>query len=61
MKTKLAWRIIPAMSSGKKSFGLETITTYDNGTQTCSTFGYFSTLKAAKAMAAHMKRKPINV
>lgn len=58
---KISWRITPAMSQNRPSWALSTVSTADNGATVTNSFGYFSTLKAAKRMAAHMKRKPINL
>jgi hypothetical protein len=58
---KPAWRIRSCMTGGgKRGWVLEN--TYKSGDSVGWTnFGYFASIKAAKAMAAHIRRKPINV
>jgi len=51
------WEIRPAYSGQRKSWALY----YSNSPNTWQSMGYFSSQKAAKAMAVHMARKPITL
>lgn len=59
MSGTITFRINPSLSGNKHSWCLERVCKNEGGFTTVSTVSYFQTLKAAKAAAAHLARKPI--
>lgn len=57
---KLVWRISPGQSGLNRTWYLERVER-NEGNERCVGYGFYKTLKAAKAMAAHLKRKPIEL
>lgn len=57
---QIVWRISPAISGQGRSWCLERVEKNETG-ESRNGFGFFKTLKAAKSMAAHLKRKPIEI
>jgi hypothetical protein len=57
---RIVWRITPGSSGLQRAWSLERVEKHPGG-ESRTGFGFFKTLKAAKAMVAHMKRKPIEL
>ena len=62
MKTqsKKFYRISPALSDGKNAWVVHHVTKHEGGSETTNTIGYYS-LKRAKEVVAHFKKKPIEI
>lgn len=60
MKT-VTFRLTPGLSGNQRSWCLERVETFDTGGIASSTVSWFSSIRAAKAAAAHLARKPIKL
>lgn len=55
------YQLTPGMSGNKRAWILQSVEKTAHGGIVTNTIAWFSTIKAAKAMASHMRRKPIAV
>jgi len=58
---KVIWRIAPGLSGLSKVWCVYRVTKGDGGGESTAAFGCHKTLKAAKSVVAHLKRKPIEL
>jgi len=63
---KIIWRIAPGIAQAggtgkRRPCWLLSRVQKNEGSEVCTSFGAFDTIKAAKTMAAHLKRKPIEL
>jgi hypothetical protein len=59
MNGKSVWQILPTQANGKKIWHL--MWKADPDHVLWNSIGMFATIKAAKAMAAHLRRPPIRI